>query len=80
MNRPAPADAPPANAANLLTPRETDILRGIAKGYTYAELAEALGISRQTVPNHIKNIYRKLAANNRSEAVFEASRMGLIQL
>ncbi|HEX7115849.1 MAG TPA: response regulator transcription factor [Steroidobacter sp.] len=65
---------------SLLTPRETEILWGIAKGYTYAELAERLGISRNTVPGYIKNIYRKLAANNRSEAVFEATRRGLIRI
>lgn len=64
----------------VLTPRETEILWGIAKGYTYAELAERLGISRNTVPGYIKNIYRKLAANNRSEAVFEATRRGLIRI
>jgi DNA-binding NarL/FixJ family response regulator len=63
-----------------LTPRETDILWGIAKGFTYAELAERLGISRQTVPVHVRNIYRKLQASNRSEAVFEAARLGLIKL
>lgn len=67
-------------AEPLLTPRETEILWGIAKGYTYAELAERLGISRNTVPGYIKNIYRKLAANNRSEAVFEATRRGLIRI
>lgn len=75
---------PPAGVAPagnpLLTARETEILTGIAKGFTYAELADHLGISRQTVPGHIKNIYRKLAANNRSEAVFEASRRGLLRL
>lgn len=63
-----------------LTPRETDILWGIAKGFTYSELAERLGISRQTVPVHVRNIYRKLQASNRSEAVFEAARLGLIRL
>ncbi len=63
-----------------LTEREMDILWGIAKGFTYAELAEKLGISRQTVPVHIRNIYRKLQASNRSEAVFEAARLGLIRL
>lgn len=63
-----------------LTPRELDILWGIAKGLTYAELADRLQISKQTVPVHIKNIYRKLEANNRSEAVFEASRRGIIRL
>lgn len=75
MNRPAPDPSEPQ-----LTPREMEILRGIAKGFTYAELAEWLGISSQTVPVHIKSIYRKLAANNRSEAVYEASRRGLIHL
>lgn len=75
-----PACAPPPAQAKLLTQRETEILQGIAKGYTYAELAQHLGISMQTVPVHIRNIYRKLEASNRSEAVYEASRLGLIQL
>jgi len=76
----AAALVPPPASARLLTPRETDILWGIAKGFTYAELAENLQISNQTVPVHIRNIYRKLQANNRSEAVYEASRRGLIKL
>jgi DNA-binding NarL/FixJ family response regulator len=66
--------------AQSLTPREMDILWGIAKGFTYGELAERLEISKHTVPVHIKNIYRKLQTNNRSEAVYEASRRGLIRL
>jgi DNA-binding NarL/FixJ family response regulator len=70
----------PDASAPQLTPREMDILWGIAKGFTYGELADRLRISKQTVPVHIKNIYRKLQANNRSEAVFEASRRGLIRL
>jgi DNA-binding NarL/FixJ family response regulator len=70
----------PDETGEKLTPRETDILWGIAKGFTYGELAESLQISKQTVPVHIKNIYRKLQANNRSEAVYEASRRGLIRL
>jgi len=63
-----------------LTSREMDILWGIAKGFTYGELAERLQISKQTVPVHVKSIYRKLHTNNRSEAVYEASRRGLIRL
>lgn len=70
----------PSNPGPPLTPRETEILKGIAKGFTYVELAEWLSISRHTVPVHIKNIYRKLAANNRSEAVYEAQKRGLIRL
>lgn len=72
--------AEPAPDKPHLTPREMDILWGIAKGFTYAELAERLNMSRQTVPVHIRNIYRKLQASNRSEAVFEATRLGLIRL
>lgn len=76
----AKSDAIPADTGQSLTPREMDILWGIAKGFTYGELAERLEISKQTVPVHIKHIYRKLQANNRSEAVYEASRRGLIRL
>jgi DNA-binding NarL/FixJ family response regulator len=78
-NRDAAA-VPPGEEVERLTPREMDILWGIAKGFTYGELAESLQISKHTVPVHIKNIYRKLHANNRSEAVYEASRRGLIRL
>lgn len=70
----------PSGEAPSLTRREMDILWGIAKGFTYGELAERLGISHQTVPVHIRNIYRKLQVSNRSEAVYEATRLGLIRL
>lgn len=74
------AGAPPETRQVNLTPREMDILWGIAKGFTYGELAGQLKISRQTVPVHVRNIYRKLEASNRSEAVYEAIRLGLIRL
>ncbi|MGY3618759.1 response regulator [Bradyrhizobium sp. USDA 10063] len=74
-----PAQGPPLNTAKL-TPREIDILWGIAKGFSYAEIATHLGLSRQTVPGHIKNIYRKLEVHTRGEAVFEAVQQGLIKL
>ena len=53
---------------------------GIAKGFSYAEIAGHLGMSRQTVPGHIKSIYRKLEVHTRGEAVFEAVQQGLIRL
>lgn len=65
---------------SILTQREMDILWGIAKGYTYNDVAERLGISKNTVPSHIKNIYRKLEVNSRSEAVFEAIQRGWINI
>ena len=75
-------EPPPGPALNTtkLTPREIDILWGIAKGFSYAEIAGHLGLSRQTVPGHIKSIYRKLEVHTRGEAVFEAVQQGLIRL
>jgi DNA-binding NarL/FixJ family response regulator len=60
------------------TERELLILTRIAQGFSYTEIANLEGISRHTVHTHIKNIYSKLEVHSRSEAVFEASRMGLI--
>src|SRR5207302_8858956 len=55
QNHPEPAPGPVLDTVRL-TPREIDILWGIAKGFSYAEIAGHLGLSRQTVPGHIKNI------------------------
>src|ERR1700722_5802191 len=74
-----PPPGPPLNTTRL-TPREIDILWGIAKGFSYAEIASHLGMSRQTVPGHIKSIYRKLEVHPRGEAVFESPQQGLIKL
>ena len=74
----SPVDVPADKLG--LTPREIDILWGIAKGMTYNEIADGLGISHKTVPNYIKNIYRKLEVNSRGEAVFEAISRQLIRL
>ena len=76
------AEPPPGAQLNTtkLTPREIDILWGIAKGFSYAEIASHLGMSKQTVPGHIKSIYRKLEVHTRGEAVFEALQQGLIKL
>lgn len=79
QDRAVPAQGQPLNTAKL-TPREIDILWGIAKGFSYAEIATHLDLSRQTVPGHIKNIYRKLEVHTRGEAVFEAVQQGLIKL
>jgi len=79
QSRAEPATGMELNTAKL-TPREIDILWGIAKGFSYAEIADNLGMSRQTVPGHIKSIYRKLEVHTRGEAVFEAVQQGLIKL
>jgi len=61
-----------------LTPAELDILNYIAKGFTGPEIADITGRSVNTVPVHMKSIYRKLSVSGRGEAVFRALQLGLI--
>ncbi len=61
-----------------LTNRETDVLKLIAKGLSYNEIAKLLILSAHTVTTHIKNIYRKLSVHSRGEATFEAIQLGII--
>ena len=53
----------------ILTSREVDILQQLAGGALYKEIAASSSISIETVKKHTKNIYRKLSARNRTEAV-----------
>jgi len=62
------------------TPRETEILKYIAQGYLNKQIAAELGISEQTIKNHVTSILRKLNANARTEAVVVAIKQGLISL
>jgi NarL family two-component system response regulator LiaR len=54
---------------NQLTPRETEIMNLLSKGLLDKEMADRLGISLQTVKNHLKNIYHKQNVKNRLEAI-----------
>jgi two-component system NarL family response regulator len=61
-----------------LTEREKEVVRGMARGLTEARMAEAMALSPHTVHSHLKKIYRKLDAKNRSEAVLKAHSYGVI--
>ena len=61
-----------------LSERETDVLMRVSKGFTLPEIAKQLGISRHTVADHVKQIYRKLDVSSRAEAALEAMRRGII--
>ncbi len=63
-----------------LSPREMEILQLIAQGKSNKEIAYELGISRQTVKNHMTSILRKLAVNDRTQAAIYALRRGWIRL
>jgi len=77
----AAADVPAAQAPaprGLLSPREQEVLGLIARGFSYAEVARLQGLTVHTVRTHIKNLYAKLSVHSKTEAVFEATRMGLL--
>ena len=63
-----------------LTSREMQVLRGIAKGHTSKKLAQEAGLAVPSVESHLRNIFRKLDAGNRGEAVSTALKLGLITL
>lgn len=63
-----------------LTSRELEILTMVAKGFSVAEVGDMLGIAARTVTTHVQHIYKKLEVSSRSEAVFEAVNLGLIDL
>lgn len=65
-------------SSEILTSRETEVINLVARGLSYAEIATTLSISKNTLPVHIRNIYRKLQTNNRTEAVFEARNLGIL--
>ena len=65
-------------AGRCLTEREREILALVARGYSNREIAELMALSRFTIEDHTKRIYRKLAVNSRTAAVFEANNQGLL--
>ena len=73
--------AQPANALPhvSLTERETEVLLRVAKGFTLPEIGVQLGLSRHTIADYVKQIYRKLNVSSRAEAALEAQRLGLFR-
>ena len=75
---PLAAQLPEAPDAPCLSAREREVLGLLAQGVRIAEIGVALGISRHTVGDHVKNIYRKLNISSRAEAALQARQLGLI--
>jgi DNA-binding CsgD family transcriptional regulator len=69
---------PPSESAPLLSPRERETLTLLAAGYSTAQMAQQMGISKETVRNHVKGLLRSLGASSRVEAIAKARRFGLI--
>ena len=74
-----PRDEPPPSAESThLTPRQMTVLRQLAAGKSNGHIAEALGISTETVRNHIRGITARLGVHSRLEAVIRAHELGLV--
>jgi DNA-binding NarL/FixJ family response regulator len=77
----ASSAAPAAQAGEqppALSEREREILNQLARGYTYAEVGERLGIAASTVQTHVKNLYTKLSVHSKAEAIYEARILGIL--
>jgi DNA-binding NarL/FixJ family response regulator len=80
FNRPdQQANLPKNITTPSLTKREAQILNYVAKGFNTAEMAGILSLSHHTITTHIKQIYKKLSVKSRTEAVYEATKLGIIE-
>ena len=73
-------DQPHSEEERVITRREEEVLQLIANGCSTPEVAEKLFISQKTVKNHLASIYQKLDARDRTQAVLQAVRMGIVHL
>lgn len=71
-----PVAALPGDAT--LSAQERQVLTLSAKGYSYDEIARLMAVSRHTVTTYVKRSYRKLQVHSKTEAVYEARRLGLV--
>jgi two-component system, NarL family, response regulator LiaR len=70
----------PNDAAEELTPRETDVLRQLALGRSNKEIATALSIGEETVKSHVGGVFGKLQVENRAQAVVRAIKLRIVSL
>ena len=63
----------------LLSPQERQVLTLSAKGFSFEEIARMLGVSRHTVMTYVKRSYRKLQVHSKTEAIYEARKLGLVR-
>jgi len=80
LNEVRKLDQAPTREDRVVTKREEEVLQLIADGCSTSEVAEQMYISQKTVKNHLASIYQKLDARDRTQAVLQAVRMGIVSL
>jgi LuxR family maltose regulon positive regulatory protein len=70
--------ATPASNVGLLSPRQCEILKLIARGGSNKQIARIVGVGPETVKTHVSNIFVKLSVKNRAQAVSRAQNLGLV--
>jgi len=69
-----------AVSGEMLTPRETEVLRHVALGRSNKDIAAALAVGEETVKTHVGNVLSKLHVENRAQAIVQALKRGLVSL
>ena len=69
-----------ADSADVLTARETEVLRHVALGRSNKDIASALAVGEETVKTHVGNVLSKLHVENRAQAIVQALKRGLVSL
>lgn len=76
---PAAAGAPVALGETRLSAQEAQVLTLSAKGFSFEEIARMLNVSRHTVMTYVKRSYRKLQVHSKTEAIYEARKLGWVR-
>jgi DNA-binding NarL/FixJ family response regulator len=79
LQRFLPAPAAPSPGTPTLSARESAVLDLISKGFTFDEIARLQQVSPHTVSTYVKRIYAKLQVRSKTEAVYEATKLGLLR-
>ena len=75
---PSKAPPPPRGESPHLTPRQLDVLRRLSDGQSTESIANALGVSKETVRNHVRGLLGRLGVHSRLEAVLRAHELELV--
>ena len=74
----APAPAALEKSPVTLSPREQEVLEYITKGFTSDEIAGLMAVSRHTILTFVRRVYKKLEVRSKTEAIYEARKLGLL--